>query len=162
MRSAVVILAAALAACSRSEPSAKTDPSPAPAAPLAAEAKSAEPAKPVVEDTTFKLVLQGEPEYAAGKQATVRLTLEARGGYHVNQEYPIRVDIKAPAGVKFAKTSFERGDAAQFGEASAKFELPFSAEPGTHDLTAAVDFAVCTKETCVPDQRTLALAVTVR
>jgi hypothetical protein len=150
-----------VSACSRSEPDKAAAPAgPAPSA--QATAKSAEPPKPTIEDTTFKLALTGQPEYAAGKQASVQLILEARGGYHVNQEYPIRVDLKSATGLKLAKGSLERADAVQFGEQSARFELPFSAEPGVHDLTASVDFAVCTKETCVPDQRTLALAVTVR
>jgi hypothetical protein len=153
------LLLLSVVACSKSEPAEKAAPSPAPTQPAA---KSAEPAKPVVEDTTFKLALSGEPTYTAGQQGTVQVTLQARGGYHVNQEYPIRIDFKAPNGVKLGKGSLERADAKQFGEESARFELPFSAEPGVHDLTADVDFAVCTKETCVPDQRTLALSLTVR
>lgn len=156
------LLLLSVVACSKSEPSDRAAPMPAPAAPAQPAAKSAEPSKPVVEDTTFKLALSGEPTYTAGQQGTVQVKLEARGGYHVNQEYPIRIDFKAPAGVKLAKASLERADAKQFGEESARFELPFSAEAGVHDLTADVDFAVCTKETCVPDQRTLALSLTVR
>jgi len=147
-----------LGACSRTEAPEKSS---APAAPPAL-VKPVEAAKPAIEDTTFKLALSGQPEYSAGQNATVQLTLEARGGYHVNQEYPIRVDLKAAPGVKLAKASLERADAAQFGEQSARFELPFSAEAGSHELTALVDFAVCTKETCMPDQRTVALALTVR
>lgn len=155
------IVLAALAGCSKSEPGQTSAPAPATQAP-AAPAKPEAPAGPTVEDTTFKLSLAGQPEYTSGTQGTLQLTLEARGGYHVNQEYPIRIDLKAPDGVKLTKSSFERPDAKQFGEESARFELPFSATPGVHNVTASVDFAVCTKETCVPDQRTLALAVTVR
>lgn len=148
-----------LAACSRSETHSK---SAAPAPSLPAEKKVEEAPQPTIEDTTFKLALAGQPAYAAGERAAVQLTLEARGGYHVNQEYPIRIELKAPSGVKLEKASLERADAAQFGEQSARFELPFSGEAGTHELTASVDFAVCTAETCVPDQRTLALPLTIR
>ena len=145
-----------VAACSRSEP-----PVP-PVAPPPPVAKVVEPPKPSIDDTTFRLALVGAPEYAADKEASLELTLEARGGYHVNQDYPIRVDLKAPSGVKLAKASLGRPDAATFGEHQASFKLPFSASAGAHDLTAVVDFAVCTKETCVPDQRTVALAFQVR
>lgn len=146
-----------LVACSRSEPPQKEVSASAPAP----AAKQAEPPKPSIEDTTFRLALTGKPDYAAGKESAVDLVLEARGGYHVNQEYPIRIDLKAPASVKLPKPSLGRADAAQFGEERARFELPFSADKGTHELLANVDFAVCTKETCVPDQRTLALSLEV-
>lgn len=148
-----------VAACTRSETASKA---PAASPPPAATKAVEEAAKPTIEDTTFKLALVGEPAYKAGERAAVQLTLEARGGYHVNQEYPIRVEVKAPPGVTLEKASLERADAAQFGEQSARFELPFSGEAGTHELTASVDFAVCTAETCVPDQRTLALPLTIR
>ena len=149
---------ALLAACSRGAPPAPPS-EPAPVAPVA---KVAEPPKPSIDDTTFRLTLVGAPEYAADKDSALELTLEARGGYHVNQDYPIRVDVKAPAGVKLAKASLGKPDAATFNEQQASFKLPFSASAGAHDLTAVVDFAVCTKETCVPDQRTVALAFQVR
>jgi hypothetical protein len=150
-----------LAACSRSEK--------APAVGLAASPtavpveKRADPKTPVIEDTTFKLALSGEPSYAAGQAGVVKLSLEPRGGYHVNQDYPIRVDLKGPGGLKLQKPSLSRADAAEFGEQVARFELPFTGEQqGAHELTATVDFAVCTKETCVPDQRTVALNVQVK
>jgi len=164
MRTHHFLLASALlAACSRSEPPA-TAPvaTPEPAAAKQAPAGPEQPAKPSIDDTTFRLALVGAPEYAADKEGAVELTLEARGGYHVNQDYPIRVDLKAEPGVKLAKASLGKPDAAKFTEHEARFQLPFSASAGAHDLTATVDFAVCTKETCVPDQRTVALAVQVR
>jgi hypothetical protein len=147
-----------LAACDKTAP-----PQPAAQAPVAQPTARAQPeaAKPTVEDNTFKLSLAPAPGYAGGKEGAVELKLEARGGYHVNQDYPIRVDLKAPGDVKLDKTTLGKPDAAQFSEASARFSLPFSATAGAHELTATVDFAVCTKETCLPDQRTVALALQV-
>jgi len=154
----VLTLVVLTAACTREEatPAAETKQ----AAPL--PTKAAEPPKPSIEDTTFRLALAAPGELAADKPGAAELTLEARGGYHVNQDYPIKVDVKAPPGVKLEKASLGRPDATQFSEESAKFALPFSAPVGSYDLTATVDFAVCTKETCVPDQRTVALALQVR
>jgi hypothetical protein len=120
------------------------------------------PPGPSVEDNTFKLSLVSEPEYTAGSASTLKLVLEARGNYHVNQDYPIKVDLKAPAGMTLPKPSLGKPDAAEFGEKIARFELPFSATPGAYELTADVDFAVCTPETCVPDQRKLAVKVAVK
>ena len=156
-----VLCCALLAACSKSEPTPAPSPAAAPT-PVPVE-KRAEPKTPAIEDTTFKLALAGEPSYAAGQAGVVKLSLEARGGYHVNQDYPIRVDLKGPSGLKLPKPSLSRADAAEFGEHQARFELPFTGEQqGAHELTATVDFAVCTKETCVPDQRTVALNVQVK
>jgi hypothetical protein len=151
-----------LSGCSKSEtPSAASQPT----SPSAAAAPSAAPAAaptPVIEDKTFKLALVSEPGYTAGTPAKLKLVLEARGGYHVNQDYPIRIDLKAPAAVKLDKASLGKADAVEFGEPSAKFEVPFTASSGAHQLTADVDFAVCTPETCMPDQRTLAVALQVK
>jgi hypothetical protein len=154
----------ALAACTKSE-----QPAPAPAVDVHAQAAQAVPTaaapavkKPVFEEATFKLALSGEPSYTAGQPGTLKLVLDARGGYHVNQEYPIRIDLKAPAAVKLAKASLARPDAKAFTDVQAAFETGFTAEAGTHEIIADVDFAVCTPETCVPDQRTLALRIDVK
>lgn len=148
-------------ACSKSE-----TPQPAPAAPPSAAPAAAAVAplekKPVIEEPTFRLALSGAPTYTAGQPQTLKLGLSARGGYHVNQDYPIRVDLKGPAAVTFTKASLGRPDAASWGESDAAFDVGFTAQPGTHELLADVDFAVCTAETCVPDQRTLALSIDVK
>jgi Disulphide bond corrector protein DsbC len=146
------------AACTREEAAPPVEAKPA--APLAT--KPSEPPKPTIEDTTFRLALAAPDNVAADQPGAATLTLEALGGYHVNQDYPIKVDLSAPPGLKLQKTSLGRPDAADFGEQRASFALPFSAPGGSYDLTATVDFAVCTKETCVPDQRTVALALVVR
>jgi len=153
---------AGLSACSSPEQS--QAPAPAAAneqAPAPAE-KKAEPPKQSIDDTSFHLALESQPTYTSGQPGSVQLVLEARGGYHVNEDYPLRVDLKAPPAVKLTKGSLGKGDAAQIGLEKARFDLGFSAEPGTHELLATVDFAVCTKETCVPDQRTLAVALRVQ
>jgi hypothetical protein len=160
----VLFIAAALCGgllgCSKSE---APTPAPVEPAPSAAPAPAAAPAPtPSIEDKTFKLALVSEPAYTAGAPAKLKLVLEARGGYHVNQDYPIKIDLKAPAAVKLAKASLGKADAAEFGEPAAKFDVPFTAESGAHQLTADVDFAVCTPETCMPDQRTLAVSLNVK
>lgn len=155
----VSILCCGLAACSKSEqPAAAPAPTPAPAAAPAPQS----PPGPSVEDPTFKLSLVSEPEYTAGSASTLKLVLEARGNYHVNQDYPIKIDLKAPADVKLPKASLGKPDAAEFGEKIARFELPFTAPAGAHELSADVDFAVCTPETCMPDQRKLAIKLAVK
>lgn len=163
MRSRRELSAAALllslAACSKSEAPAAA---PAPAAPATAPAAPQSPPGPSVEDNTFKLFLVSEPQYTAGNASTLKLVLEARGNYHVNQDYPIKVDLKAASGVSLPKPSLGKPDAAEFGEKIARFDLPFTATVGAHEVSADVDFAVCTPETCVPDQRKLTISVAVK
>ncbi|MFT3922525.1 MAG: hypothetical protein QM778_08325 [Myxococcales bacterium] len=155
---------AGLSACSgqESQPPAAAAPEVSPPAAAAPAEKKAEPPKPSIDDTSFHLALESQPTYTAGQAGSVQLVLEARGGYHVNEDYPLRVDLKAPSAVKLTKGSLGKADAAQIGQERARFDLGFSAEPGTHELLATVDFAVCTKETCVPDQRTVAVALKVQ
>jgi hypothetical protein len=158
-RASTVLLAIGLlgvAACNKSEPSAA---SPAPAQPAEQKVVAA---GPVIEDTTFKLALASDGELTANAPANLKLVLEARGGYHVNQDYPIKVQLKTASGVKLTKPTLGKADAAEFGEHKVRFELPVTAEAGTRELSADVDFAVCTAETCVPDQRTVVLSLNVK
>lgn len=162
MRKTIPLLVSlwAVAGCSSKEQSA---PEQAPPAPVAApEVAQAAAKAPRIDDTTFHLALESAPHYSAGQPASVRVVLEARGGYHVNEDYPLRVDLQAPPGVKLDKATLAKADAAEFGEERARFDVGFSAEAGEHELLATVDFAVCTKETCVPDRRTLAVALKVQ
>jgi hypothetical protein len=161
----LVLITFASWSCGSSDEKAATEPAgPTEPTKAADTQKAAEPAKPpptVIEEPTFRLASQGSPQYGADKDEKFRVVLEARGGYHVNEDYPIRVDFKAPEGVKLAKASLARADAAAFGAESASFDVSFSAPKGEHELIATVDFAVCTKETCIPDQRTLAVKLSV-
>jgi hypothetical protein len=138
---------------------------PASAAPVAAPVAPAEPTKPagpVVEENIFRIAFEEAKPYTAGQPGELKVVIEPRGGYHINQDYPTRIDLKAPAAVKLAKPSLGKGDAAAFGEQNARFDVGFTADKGSHDLSATVDFAVCTAETCVPEQRTIAIALNVQ
>lgn len=116
-----------------------------------------------VEDTSFVLALQPSGEYEAGKLGSFAVALEPRGVYHINQEYPISISLSADDEMGLAKSELARTDAAEFGEKKARFDVPFTpAEAGEHKVQAKVKFAVCTPETCVPDERTLALAIAVK
>jgi len=97
----------------------------------------------------------------AGQESHVGIRLTARGHHHVNQDYPISVQITAPDGVTLPHATLARADAAEFSETVARFDVPFTAPSGHHELRALVDFAVCTPESCMPDTRTLAIAVDV-
>lgn len=171
------LLAVALvaAACSSDDPKPGAD---APEVPPATTAKAEMPAAPAptaqadapkakpsdtATDPSFTMQLKPAGEYTAGELGTLVLDLTPRAPYHVNQEFPITVKLKAPPGLSLPKTELQKADAAAFGEDKARFEVPFTPDKaGEYLVEAHVRFAVCTPETCVPDERDLALAVAVK
>lgn len=128
-------------------------------APAAPEA----PAGPTATGESFELTTTtNEAAYPSGQLAQFGIQLVGRDGWHVNQEFPISVELRAPTGVTFAKSTLERGDAAEFGDESARFDVPFTpTAAGQHAVEAEVFFAMCTDSNCVPEQRTLALNLAV-
>ena len=169
---ASAIACALLIACGGQEaPAASAEPTPAPT-PAPEPAKPAQPAAaPVpaapladrVEDPSFELSVTPVGSYASGKPGSVAVTLKPRGVYHINQEYPLSVALKAPAALTLAKAELQKSEAAEVTEKLARFDVSVTpTTAGTHTLEAHVKFAVCTPETCVPDERTLALALNVQ
>src|SRR5262245_25922201 len=151
----------AVLGCSSGESSAPA-PSANAQAPAVVAPQPTAPAGPTIEENIFRLAFEGAAPFTAGQPGGLKVVIEPRGGYHLNQDYPVRVDLKAPAAVKLAKPSLGKSDAASFGEKNAAFDVGFTADKGSHDLSATVDFAVCTAETCVPEQRTIAIALNVQ
>ncbi len=167
MRFAILSTLLGLVVACGSKP-AEPAPAPAPEAkPAAPEpAKPAEPAAALTdkaEDPSFALALTPSGDYDAGKLASFAVSLVPRGEYKINQEYPMSIELTAPEGIALAKPRLDRPDAAEFSEKKARFDVPFTpSSAGEHTVQAKVKFAVCTPETCVPDERTLALAVAVK
>ena len=165
----VLAFALALAACGGGEPApaAPAEP-PAAAAPAApAPTPAPAPADPAaaasdrVDDPTFELALKPTGPYAPGKVQSFAVSLKPRGEYHVNQDYPFSVSLTGQ-GVAFPKAELGKSDAAKFDDHAIELDVPFTAAAaGKHSVSALVKFAVCTPETCVPDERTLALALPV-
>jgi hypothetical protein len=165
-----LVLGGALAACGSSgggdqaapPPAAPAEApvAPAPAAPAPAPAAAAPTDK--VDDPTFVLAATPVGTYASGKLGSVAISLTPRGAYHVNEDYPISVTLSGDPALQFAKPQMGKAETAEFSEKVARFDVPVTPQAaGKHALTAKVKFAVCTPENCVPDERTLALALAV-
>lgn len=119
-------------------------------------------AREVAEDPSFELRASASGPYATGQEGRFEIALTPRGGYHVNADYPLTIELEAPGAVTLPDAELVAGDAAEFGEPRARFQVPFTAtDAGQHRVTARVDFAVCTPEACMPDCRTLALVLPV-
>jgi hypothetical protein len=120
------------------------------------------PATDRVEDPTFELTAVPGGPYVVGQLGSFAVSLKPRGEYHINQDYPITISVRPQAGLNLPRSEFKRADAAVFGEQLARFDVPLTPQQkGAHRLETNVRFAVCTPETCIPDERTLALALTV-
>jgi hypothetical protein len=118
-------------------------------------------ARPRWEEAGFDLGSTSAGPFEAGQEGHFDIRLAARGNYHVNQDYPISVQITGPDGVTLPRATLGRPEAAEFSETVARFDVPFTAATGHHEVRALVDFAVCTPESCMPDSRTLAIALDV-
>jgi hypothetical protein len=122
----------------------------------------AAPPSDKVETDSFTLNLRPAGAYAANQLGNFVVALEPKGHWHINQDYPISIKVKAPAGLELPKAELGKPDAAEFGEKIAKFDVPFTPKAaGPATVECEVSFAMCTPETCVPDTRTLALALPV-
>jgi hypothetical protein len=150
-------------------------PAPAPVAPVPTPAQAspeapaaAAPTAPAgaapssIEEASFALRLVEAGPYKAGELGRFVLQIEPRGEYHLNMEYPVEIAVTSDTGATFPKANLAKPDAAEFGEKKARFEVPFTAvAAGDQKVQCNVKFAVCTPETCVPDERNLTLAVAV-
>ncbi len=143
-------------------PSAPAAPAAVSPAPAARDAPSA-PAAERVEDPSFVLNLTATGSYSAGKLGSFAVNLEPRGKYHINLEFPMTVKVKGGDALAFPKADLELGDVAELTEQRARFDVPFTpSTAGEHRVSCEVSFAVCTPENCVPETRTLALALAVQ
>lgn len=143
-------------------PGAGGGPAPTPVVDGCAPAAAAS-ARDVAEDPSFELRASATGSYAQGQEGRFEVALTPRGNYHVNDQYPMTITLAGPGEVTFPSAEITREQAAEYGEPRARFQVPFTATAaGQHRVTAQVDFAVCTPESCMPDCRTLALVLPVQ
>jgi hypothetical protein len=118
-------------------------------------------ARPSWEESNFTLNAAAGGPYAANAAGTFELRLDTRGGFHVNREYPWMVTVTTPTGVTTPSATIE-GGGITLEETSARIPVAFTASaPGTHRITCAVDFGICTEENCQFETRNVAVDVTV-
>lgn len=159
----LLVLVLVLAGCGGEEernaapsttPAAPHEPPAAPSAPPSADG-------PRAEDESFVLEARlEEGEYAAGELGRFALVIEGKEGWHLNHDFPVSVELSGEA--SFPKASLAKTDAAEFVDERARFEVPFTAEAGEHEVRAVVAFAMCNPTSCVPKSEIVTLALNVR
>lgn len=136
-------------------PPAQQAAAPAPAAP-------AEPPSDHADDPSYELRIAPAEGYAAGKVGSFAVTLKPRGEWHLNLDFPTQVSVSGAPALAFPSAKIGKQAAAEFGEHFARFDVPFTATaPGSHTVTCDVKFAVCSEANCIPEERTLAVALRV-
>lgn len=142
-----------------------TGPTPQPTSTAVTHRDDPEPPQPVgptATGNTFSLVSSGAESYRAGEVGQFAIELTGREGWHVNMEYPTVVQLEGE-GLTFPSARLEREQAAQYAEERVRFDVPFTpAAAGERSVTARVQFAMCNPSNCVPEERTLTLALAVQ
>ncbi len=116
-----------------------------------------------IETATYVLELASAADVSTAQPTEVWLTLEGRGGFHVNLEYPLRVELGGSSQLVLEKTTLRTGDAAEVGDARARWKAQAHwSAAGEQWIAARVQFAMCTEDACVPDERVVAVTVQVR
>jgi hypothetical protein len=111
----------------------------------------------VVTDGSTVVLKRGEK----GKVVVAVVPLEK--GVHVNREFPLKYKLSASAGLALAKAELVRADAVDPGAENPRFEVPVSATAaGAQQVTIQMRFAICSETWCVPQQKTVTVAVDVR
>jgi len=111
-----------------------------------------------IETATYVLGLTNAADASTAQPTDVVLTLEGRGGYHVNLEYPLRVELGGSSALVLEKTTLRAGDAAEIGDERARWKAQAHwSAAGPQWIAARVQFAMCMKDACVPDERVVAL-----
>ncbi len=160
-----LVLAGVVACAGGSEPSASSTPPPSgpPATEAAPPSTAAAEARAVWDETGYELRGDAPGPYTAGAEGHFTIRLTPRGNFHVNQDYPLSITLTGPGGVTFPHATLTAAEAQTMSEQLASFDVPFTASgAGTQHVTALVDFAVCTPESCMPDTRTVAIDLAVQ
>ncbi len=118
-----------------------------------------------IDEDTFAMEVVGARELPVGEPQRLQLKIQTKGPWHINQEYPLEVLLKSnhPEVVHVDTTPADRSTANYEGETQVWFPLVVTPkQSGSATIQVEVDFAVCTDENCVPEQRILQLTLGVK
>lgn len=129
--------------------------------------QAAKPVGPKVETKTYvaqlsAAPLRGSSAIAAGGSADLLVEIRPQNGWHMNHEFPTSVTVAPSDAIRVEKAKFEKKDAKRFDDEGADFMMPIKlSQPGKHEAKAHLSFAVCTEQTCLPENLELALTLDV-
>lgn len=122
---------------------------------------------PKVETKTYVAELtaapvEGSSSMEVGGNADLMVTIRPQNGWHMNHEFPTSVTVAPSEGVTPVKPKVVKKEAKRFDDEGADFLLPVTLKKaGLQQAVADVSFAVCTEQTCLPENLQLALKLDV-
>lgn len=98
-----------------------------------------------------------------GGEGTLAVAITPLEKTHVHPQAPLKVTLSASPGLTVAKASLGRGDLSDPKAEAPSFKVPFkAAAAGAQELTAKVDFFICSDQWCVKQIRDVKVAVDVK
>jgi hypothetical protein len=124
---------------------------------LAADGANAASTYRVVTDGSSRALRVGEK----GKVVVVVEPLEK--GIHVNRDFPLKYKVEPTAGLVVEKNEWKRGDAVDPGAENPRFEIPVvGVSKGAQQVVVRMRFAICSDAWCVPQTKTVTVAIEVK
>jgi hypothetical protein len=115
--------------------------------------------------STYRIVTDGSTlALRRGEKGKVVVAVvPVEKGIHVNREFPLKFKVSSSPGLAVAKTELVRADAVDPAAENPRFEVPIAATAaGSQQVTVQMRFAICSDAWCVPQQRTVTVAVDVK
>jgi hypothetical protein len=98
-----------------------------------------------------------------GGEGTLSIAIAPVAKTHVHPQAPLKVTLGATPGLTLAKGALGRGDLADPKAEAPAFKVSFkAAAAGAQELTAKVDFFICSDQWCVKQIRDVKVAVDVK
>jgi len=98
-----------------------------------------------------------------GGEGTLSIAITPLQKTHVHPQAPLKVTLTATPGITVAKASLGRGDLPDPKAEAPVFKVAFrAAAAGAQELTAKVDFFICSDQWCVKQIRDVKVAVDVK
>ncbi len=115
--------------------------------------------------STYKVVTDGSSRsLEVGKKGKVVVdVVPLEKGIHVNREFPLKYKVVPSAGLKVDKLEWKREDAVDPKAENPTFQIPVTAiAKGAQSVAVQMRFAICSDAWCVPQNKTVTVAIDVK
>lgn len=115
--------------------------------------------------STYKVVTDGSSRtLRVGEKGKVVVVVDPlEKGIHVNRDFPLKYKVEPSAGLQVEKREWKRGDAVDPSAENPRFEIPVVAfAKGAQQVAVRMRFAICSDSWCVPQTKTVTVAIDVK
>jgi hypothetical protein len=115
--------------------------------------------------STYEVVTEGSSRtLKVGEKGKVVVAVAPlQKGIHVNREFPLKYKVETSAGLKVEKLEWKRSDAVDPDAENPRFEIPvWGGARGAQQVAVQMRFAICSDAWCVPQTRTVTVAIDVK